>query len=59
MDKLYVCRKCGFTIREIELADWPKHDFVNRDNIAHLKIPDYDRENDCEKYELWEEDNQS
>lgn len=55
MDKVYVCRECGLTVREIELADWTKHDFVNKAKVSPDKIPDYDMENDCEGYEIQEE----
>ncbi len=55
MDKVYVCRKCGFTVRELELADWPKHDFINKASISPDDVPDYDMENDCENYERRDE----
>lgn len=55
MDKIYVCRTCGFSVREIELAEWSKHDFVNKDHISPDKIPDYDVENNCENFEIWDE----
>jgi len=54
MDKEYVCRTCGFSIREIELDEWTKHDFVNRAKVSPDKIPDYDMEKNCENFEIWE-----
>ena len=55
MDKVYVCKTCGFSVREIELAEWSKHDFVNKANLSPDKIPDYDIEKNCENFEIWEE----
>ncbi len=55
MDKVYVCKKCGFAVREIDLEDWSKHDFVGKDFFPPDKVPDYDKEIDCENYEnLWD-----
>jgi hypothetical protein len=56
MDKVYVCMTCGFIVREIELEDWSKHDFVNKAKVSPDKIPAYDVEKDCEKFEVWEEE---
>lgn len=56
MEKKYVCRQCGFAVREIEIADYPKHDFVNRDRIPPDEIPEYDIRNDCEGYDEIEEE---
>ena len=52
MDNIYVCRECGFMIREIELAEWTKHDFVNKANVFPDEIPDHNMEIDCEGYEI-------
>ncbi|SPD75168.1 hypothetical protein PITCH_A460002 [uncultured Desulfobacterium sp.] len=56
MEKKYVCRQCGFAVREIEIADYSKHDFVNRDKIPPDEIPEYDISNDCEGYDEIEEE---
>jgi len=55
MDRVYVCRECGFTVREMELVDWPRHDFVNKAKIPPEVLPDFDMENDCEGSEILEE----
>lgn len=54
MDKVYVCRTCGLSVREIELTDWSRHDFVNKDRVSPDDIPDYDKKTDCEAYEIWQ-----
>ncbi len=54
MDKIYVCRTCGLSVREIELTDWSRHDFVNKDKVSPETIPEYDKNMDCETVELWE-----
>jgi hypothetical protein len=56
MEKRYVCRECGFTVRELEIEDYTKHDFVNRDKISPDEIPEYDIANDCEGYAEIEEE---
>lgn len=55
MDRIYVCRECGFTVRETELMDWTRHDFVNMTKIPPKDLPVFHVEEDCEGYEVLEE----
>jgi hypothetical protein len=55
MNRRYVCRECGFTVSEMGLPDWSKHDFVNKNSLPPNEIPEYDQENDCEGFDLSED----
>jgi len=56
MEKEYVCKECGFSVREIELEDWSRHEFVNVERVSPDIIPEYDLEKNCENFEIWEEE---
>ncbi len=56
MDNEYICKECGFSVREIELEDWSRHVFVNVASVAPDIIPEYDLEKNCENFEAWEEE---